>query len=144
MEKTRNILMTVFVSALALAAVVLLAFETGLLEQGTATGNDQTEFIITVAMELLTLGEVWLALRLFKIKQVQHDLQHRKEEALRKWGALRLILLDLPLVANILFYELFMATSFGYLAIILLICQPFVFPSMSRCIAETETNPEEA
>jgi hypothetical protein len=30
-----------------------------------------------------------------------------------------------------------MNTTFGYLAIILLLCLPFVFPTLNRCIAET-------
>jgi hypothetical protein len=30
-----------------------------------------------------------------------------------------------------------MNTTFGYLGIILLLCLPFVFPSLSRCEAET-------
>lgn len=136
MKQTRNILMCVFVWALVLTALIVLVFETGLLEQGTAIGDSQIEFIITIVMELLTLAQIWLALRLFKIKQVREDLLTRKEIALRKWGVLRLDLLDIPLLANALFYELFMNTTFGYMAIILLICQPFVYPSMARCEAE--------
>ena len=136
MKQTRNILMGVFVGALAFTALLVFLFETGLLVQGTATGNSQAEFVITIAMELLTLAQIWLAMRLFKIKQVRHDLVNGKEIALRKWGIVRLELLDIPLVANALFYELFMNTTFGYMAIILLICQPFVYPSMARCEAE--------
>ena len=136
MRQTRNILMGVFVGALAFTALLVFVFETGLLEQGTATGNSQAEFVITIAMELLTLVQIWLALRLFKIRQIRQDLVIGKEIALRKWGIVRLELLDIPLVANVLFYEMFMNTTFGYLAIILLICQPFVYPSISRCEAE--------
>ena len=143
MKQTRNILMSVFVGAIVLTALIILVFETGLLEQGTAIGDSQKEFVITVVMELVTLAQIWLALRLFKIKQVRQDLMARKEVALRKWGVLRLYLLDIPLVANALFYELFMNTTFGYLAIILLICQPFVYPSMTRCEAEvSQENPD--
>ena len=136
MRQTRNILMGVFVGALTFTALIGLLFETGLSEQGMATGNSQAEFVITIAMELLTLAQIWLALRLFKIKQIRQELMNRKEFALRKWGIVRLELLDIPLVANALFYEMFMNTTFGYMAIILLICQPFVYPSMARCEAE--------
>ena len=34
-------------------------------------------------------------------------------------------------------FYIYMNPTFGYLAIILLLCLPFVFPSQSRCIAET-------
>ena len=144
MKQTRNMLMTVFVGALALAALIVTVFETGALEQGTAVGNSQVEFVITVVMELLTLGQIWFALRLFKIRQIRQDLVSRKEFALRKWGVLRLELLDIPLVANVLFYELFMKPTFGYLAIIVLICQPFVYPSLARCEAEVSAENKEA
>lgn len=137
MKHTHNILMGVLVGTLSFTALLLLLFETGVLEQGTAIGYPQQEFIITVVMELLTLAQIWIALRLFKFRQVREDLIGRREVALRKWGVLRLELLGIPLVANVLFYELFLKTTFGYLAIILLICQPFVYPSMARCMAET-------
>jgi len=143
MKQTHNILMGVFVGALAFAFIVLLVFETGLLEQGTAVGDSQKEFVITVVMELMTLAQIWLALRLFKIRQIHQDLMSRKETALRKWGVLRLVLLDIPLVANVLFYEIFMKPTFGYLAIIVLICQPFVYPSMARCESEVRQENED-
>jgi len=31
-----------------------------------------------------------------------------------------------------------MNPAFGYMAIIQLLCLPFVYPSLNRCIAETE------
>jgi hypothetical protein len=30
-----------------------------------------------------------------------------------------------------------MNTTFGYLAIMLLLCLPFIFPSLNRCLVET-------
>lgn len=38
MKETRNMLMTVFVGALALAALIVTVFETGALEQGDGSG----------------------------------------------------------------------------------------------------------
>ncbi len=136
MKQTRNILMGFFLGALLLTGLIVVLFETNTLEQGTAVGNSQVEFVLTVAMELLSLGQIWLALRLFKMKVVKQDLIRRKADALRKWGVLRLMLLDIPMVFNALFYELFLNTTFGYLAIILLICHPFVYPSLARCESE--------
>ena len=40
---------------------------------------------------------------------------------------------------NTVLYYLFMNTTFGYMAIILAICLPFVYPSEARCEAETES-----
>ena len=61
-----------------------------------------------------------------------------KEQALLKWGLIRLILLELPMLCNTLFYYQFMNTTFGYMAIIQLLCLPFVVPTMGRCLAEVE------
>ena len=136
--------MTVFVGALVLTGIIVLLFETDVLLAGTAVGNSQVEFVMTVIMELLSLGQIWLALRLFKFKMVKQDLITRKEVALRNWGVLRLLLLDIPMFFNALFYEIFLNTTFGYLTIILLICQAFVYPSLTRCEAEvTPENKEE-
>lgn len=136
--------MTVFVGALVLTGIIVLLFETDILLAGTAVGNSQVEFVMTVIMELLSLGQIWLALRLFKLKMVKQDLVARKEVALRNWGILRLLLLDIPMLFNAIFYEIFLNTTFGYLTIILLICQAFVYPSLARCEAEvTPDNVEE-
>jgi hypothetical protein len=65
-----------------------------------------------------------------------------KAIALRKWGVLRLSMLEVPLLANTLFYYIYMNTTFGYMAIILLICLAFVYPSMNRCLADVENTEE--
>jgi hypothetical protein len=69
-------------------------------------------------------------------QQLSATLQERHEEALLKWGVLRLSMLEVPLILNTICYYLFLNTSFGYMAIILLLCLPFVFPSRERCNSE--------
>ena len=54
-----------------------------------------------------------------------------------KLGMLRLSLLLIPMQVNTLLYYLYMNPAFGYMAIILLLCLPFVYPSMNRCLDET-------
>ena len=65
-----------------------------------------------------------------------------------KWGLIRLLIIEVPMLADTLLYYIYMNTTFGYLGIMLLLCMPFVYPSMNRCIAETteeetETTEEE-
>lgn len=131
--------MTVFVGALVLTGLIVLVYETGVLESGMMAEKKEIEFITLTTMEILTLAAIYLALRFFKMEKIRQDLVTRKEVALRKWGLLRMELLDVPLIANTLFYEWYLNTTFGYMAIILLICQPFIYPSMARCLAETES-----
>lgn len=139
MKETRNFLMTVFVGALVLTGLIVLVYETGVLESGMMAEKKEIEFITLTMMEIMTLAAIYLALRFFKMEKIRQDLVARKEVALKKWGLLRMELLDVPLIANTLFYEWYLNTTFGYMAIILLICQPFIYPSMARCLAETES-----
>lgn len=138
MKETKNQLMAFFVFAIVFALAAVVAYETGFMESGLLAERKTSEFIFVSLMELLTLGGVFLALRLFKFDKVHDDLVAKKEHALFKWGLLRLALILIPMVGNTYLYYMFMNTTFGYLAIIQLLSLPFVYPSMSRCKSEVE------
>lgn len=126
--------MTLFWTTVSMALLIVALFETGLLEPGIAAGEPtQAEIIITYIIELATIAVIPTALRLFKFKKVEADLQQRHEVALQKWGVLRLSMLEAVLFANLLPYYVFMNTSFGYLAIMTALCLPFVYPSLDKC-----------
>ncbi len=76
--------------------------------------NDTIQFILTTAMELLTLVCCYLGVRLIK----------------QNWK-LRMALIIVPLLANAVLYAIYQTTPFFYLAVILLICLPFVWPRKS-------------
>lgn len=135
--------MTIFVSFVVMSALIVLVFETGILSSGYLAGREPSEFILTLMMELITLGCAFLALRLFKFETIRHDLLNRKETALMKWGMIRLLLLMLPLTIDTLLYYIYIKPTFGYLAIIMVLCLPFIYPSMDRCLTETEEEPSE-
>ena len=110
-----------------------------MLPTGIMADDKQTDFLLTATMEIVSLGAAFLGLRLFKFEVVSKNLVERKEKAMWKWGMTRLLILEAPMVINTLLYYIFMNTTFGYLAIILLLCLPFVYPSLNRCLAETTT-----
>ncbi len=139
MKKVKNTLTVLLWTVLALALIVVVLFETDVLMFGYYAGSgEQAEFLLTTMMELLTLAVIPLALKLFKFPRVHADLVSRKAEALRKWGLLRLLMLLVPLLVNTLLYYAYANVAFGYMAIILVIVLPFVYPSMERCQSETE------
>ena len=138
MKRTQTILMSVFVGLLTISILWVILAETGAIETGQFAMNAQQEFLQVAVMEIATLGSVFLALRLFKFKAIHKELVEQKEQALLKWGLIRLVLLELPMLSNTLFYYQFMNTTFGYMAIIQLLCLPFVVPTMGRCLAEVE------
>lgn len=124
---------------IGITVVLVVLFETDVLPSGLMATEKQTEFLLTTLMELLTLASVYMSLRLFKFEKVHQELVTLKADGLRRWGLIRLAILLLPMPLNTVLYYLFMNTTFGYMAIILAICLPFVYPSEARCEAETES-----
>ena len=139
MKKVSKQLMVFYTAQVALALVAIVLFELDVLPAGIKADDKQSEFALTSVMELITLGAAFLGLRLFKFKAIHNDndLVTRKEIAMWKWGMARLIILEAPMVINTLLYYIYMNPTFGYLAIILLLCLPFVFPSYNRCVSDT-------
>ena len=127
-KKLRNLLI-VTVAVPLLAAIV---YECDVLPTGVFAGNAQEEFLAVTFMELLTIVMIPLALRLFKAKDVERKVEEGDTSALRKWGALRILMITVPLLLNTMGYYLFMNTTFGYMALILLICLPFVYISPKK------------
>ena len=127
MKKVSKQLLVFYTFQVALALVFVVLFETDVLPVGIKADDKQSEFILTALMEIISLAAAFLGLRLFKFKEI----------AMWKWGMTRLLILEAPMVINTLLYYIYMNTTFGYLGIILLLCLPFVFPSLSRCQDET-------
>ena len=137
MKSISKRLVVIYMSLAAIALAIILLYETDILEAGVMEEQKQLEFILTAMMELISLGAAFMGLRLFKFKTVHNDLVNRQEPAMWKWGVIRLLILEVPMVIDTLLYYIFMNTTFGYLAVMLLLCLPFVFPSVNRCLAET-------
>ena len=137
MKRISKTLTLIYMLLAALTLTVIVLYETNVLESGLMAEEKQSEFILTALMELVSLGAAFLGLRLFKFKAVHNDLVSRQEPAMMKWGTIRLLTLEVSMLADTLLYYIYMNTTFGYLAIMLLLCLPFVFPSLNRCLAET-------
>ena len=147
MKQVRNILAAIFWGLLGISVLLAVLFECEVLPAGvstvTVTGSETStsatvEFLCRFTMEVVTRLGIWLSLRLFKFQRVHADLMTRKEEALKKWGVIRLLLLEVPMLLNTILYYIYMQTTYGYMAIIAVLCLPFVFPTLSRCEGEVE------
>jgi hypothetical protein len=143
MKQTQRLLMIFFITSIILPLAIVVLFETDIIALGIMAGDTQSEFLLTSTMELVSLAFIFLALRLFKFGFIHADLVRRQEKALLKWGFLRLLLIQVPLVINTLLYYLYVKPTFGYLAIIMALCLPFVYPSMERCMAEVSEEQKE-
>lgn len=132
MNKTISLLRTVLIANVGVAVVIAAFYELDILPSGILAGRPQDEFLSTISMELITIVFIPVALRLFKTKDVEKRLEEGNIKAFRKWGLLRILMITVPLVLNTLLYYSFMNTTFGYMALILLICLPFIYPASRK------------
>ena len=141
MKKVKNILTGIFWGLLGISLLLVALFENELLPTGMLSSHLSAEFLCRCTMEVVALVCIWLSLRLFTFRRIRQDLVTRKEVALQKWGTVRLLMLLLPMLLNTILYYVFMQTTYGYLAIIALLCLPFVYPTMGRCMGDVEDEP---
>lgn len=132
MNKTISLLRTVLIANVGVAVVIAALYELDILPSGILAGRPQDEFLSTISMELITIVFIPVALRLFKTKDVEKRLEEGNIKAFRKWGLLRILMITVTLVLNTLLYYSFMNTTFGYMALILLICLPFIYPASRK------------
>ena len=125
-------LRNLFWGTVAVPLLIATVYECDVLPTGVFAGKAQEEFLAVIIMELLTIVMIPLALRLFKAKDVERKVAEGDTLALRIWGALRILMITVPLLLNTIGYYLFMNTTFGYMALILLICLPFVYISPKK------------
>ena len=131
MEKVSKILKMFFYGILAVAVLIVILYETGLLTSGALGGDKAAEFPVLTTMELLTVCLIPLSLYFFHIKAIRNNLLAVPA------GFVRMAMLAFLLVVNTLCYYLYMNPSFGYMAIISAICMLFIYPSVGRCKEET-------
>ena len=132
MKKTVNILRTLFIASVGIAVVVVALYELDILPTGVLADRPQDEFLCTIAMELVTIVFIPIALRLFKTKDVDRRLDEGDIKTFKTWSIVRILMITVPLLMNTLLYYIFMNTAFGYMALILLICLPFIYPATKK------------
>ena len=141
MKQTRNILITIYWLLLLTAATIYICGDYFEVDMAFLASDDdrQTGIIVQMIMILITLCMVPLALRLFKFEKIHLALVKTPSAALLRWGIIRILVLGLLLIVNTLLYYIYgFEPAFGYLAVMVMLTMPFVFPTMSRCKAETE------
>ena len=132
MKKTVNILRTLFIASVGIAVVVAALYELDILPSGVLADRPQDEFLCTIAMELVTIVFIPIALRLFKTKDVDRRLDEGDIKTFKTWSIVRILMITVPLLMNTLLYYIFMNTTFGYMALILLVCLPFIYPATRK------------
>ena len=136
LKTTQRILMLNFLVMVGLCVLLVLLYETEVIEATDLAADEQLVFVLQVLMEAVSIVVIPVALKLFSLQLIHRRLQAEKASALLFWGTVRLNLLCLPMLVNTWLYYQTMWPGFGYLVIILVLCLFFVYPSMSRCESE--------
>lgn len=139
-DKILRTLRAFFFTMIGVTFLIVVLFECGLLNsiKGSLSGRKQMEFIFLTAMEIITLLSIPLSLKLLRFKPIRKKIEADKRKY-TSYAILRMQILILPMIFNTLLYYFFHPLpTFGYMAIIQLICLCFITPSRSRIEEETE------
>lgn len=139
MKTVSRILQVIYWCVLLGTGAIVYLYEREMLIPGMLVPtdiNDNTEFVVAVVLELVTLGTIPLSLYLMKIPYV-FDMICVSNKAYFVWALVRLFMMTIPLVLDTLCYYWFMFSGFGYMAIVMLLAWPFIYPTFLRCEEET-------
>lgn len=117
---------------IALVELILLDIAGGLF-----TEDKQLEFVYQTVMTLLTLGGIYIVLRLFKFEGIKKRIQEQNLIAYFRWTCIRMLILGWFAIFNIVGYFIFVNSSFVYLWLIIMLSLSFLFPTKERLVNET-------
>ena len=133
-------LLAVYIAGIVLALIIAALYECNILLEGGLCGNTNAEFLTEMVMIMLTICVIPFALRLFKYKSVQNIIRRDPQQGYFRMALLRMLMLIVPMLANVICYYLFVNVRFFYLAVILAISLVFITPTKARQEAETTLN----
>lgn len=141
----RKLLLIQFWVPVAVCLAIIVPYENDWLIAGSLQSDKVLEYYVAIAMELITICLIPLSLRLFKFKIIRKSLMDNPMSGLKRWGSIRLAMLTVPMMVNAWLYYQFMNVAFGYMGIIGLLSLVFIYPSKTRCDAETtfDNTPED-
>lgn len=134
--KISNWLKLGFWTPVVFCGLMVVGYESGFFSEGELVGNKLLEYYYALTMELVTICLIPLSLMFLRLKFVKAYLKGGSPKRLGTFQGFRLAMLSLPMTANMFLYYQFIHPSFGYMAIISLLCSVFIYPSDSRCQAE--------
>ena len=134
-------LRTIFWIDIVLSLLIFGVVEFVLLDLtgGMLVGHVQLEFLWQSFSILLTLGGIYGALRMFKLKSIEARIVAYPSICYPTWSIWRLVVLTFVLDNNIMSYWLFANGSFAWLATIVLLTFPFIYPTEERFLYETKS-----
>ena len=138
MKNKINILRVIFCANLITAALIMVVFETGLMEPGLLAGNELADYWVSLCSVVLTLFGILIGLKLMTFKRVKTKI-HDDGDTYFRWSLCRLALLGTPLLLDTLaYYLLGCEPTCGYLALMLVVTFFFIWPSKDKMLYERD------
>ncbi|MBR1720346.1 MAG: hypothetical protein IJ726_08050 [Phocaeicola sp.] len=128
-----------FVLVWVLVLLLVVFYETGLLDEGLFVGNVRMDYILMTIGILLTVTSIPLSLHLFNFNLVKRISKLSTFEALksyRYWSEVRLSLLLVAALLNMSFYYLTLNTTGLFCSLMALLATFFCIPSKKRLLKE--------
>lgn len=129
-----------------LPILILIAFETGMLDSGFYAGDGRMEYMLETISILITIVCVPLALKLFSVVLIKRIDEVNLEQALNRyvrWSGVRLLILEVAAVFNLVIYYLLL-TNVGILcAGIAVTASLFCWPGEQRLREELNVTNDE-
>lgn len=148
-EKIKSILKFLQIEYVMLwggALLLVVLYETGVMDEGIFAGNVRMEYILQTVGILLAIGLIPLSLRLFSLSLVKRIQLLSLPDALssyRRWSEIRLGLLLVPVLMNLSFYYLTLDTTGILCAAMSLVASLFCVPTHKRMLDELDLLKEE-
>ena len=144
-RRVRDILMGELWFFVAVTVLVIILFETELLSPGAFSDDKNFQMMAGMVMVIAVLASIPFSLYLFKLNRVHSSITDKDKPIAKNllvYGTIRILMLCVPMSLCMLFYYVFgLNVRFFYLSIICALCLFMVYPTMRRCLHETETDP---
>ena len=121
-----------YIFVLAIAALLALAYESGLATVGALDIPAQMHFVFEIVAVCITLLIIPFSLKLLTIRNIRQRIIRSKRQY-EQWSMVRIALLATPLHLNLSqYYLLDLDTTCGYLALMTAVTFLFIWPSRER------------
>ena len=137
MKRIQKILLVGYLVPLMMALSWVVINENDVFEiLGTGHADANQEFILASLMEILTICTIPVALRLFKFRCIRNAVKNDNDTHLRMFlicSLVRLEMILLPMLANVVFFFLFINFGVGYMGIIIFIYSLVIINTKAGC-----------
>lgn len=132
-----------YIAVWVAAIVLFLAYQNDWLLSGALVNNGMATYIANYTTIAITIGFIYLALKLFVLKGIAARIMQGGERCYLRWAEIRLCMLAIALLLSVNVYQATLEKSGAFCALITAIALLFIVPSRQDMINRTTPQKEE-